>query len=328
MSAVVEIVTHPLKAPFSISGYVFDHVDTIKLTLELNEVRGRSEAAGVYYLDDTAESMFEQLRPIVAELNKARHLPTAADIQDWLPSGGPRNALDCALWDYHAKACSKRVWELAGTCWQPLRTVYTLGIDTPEAMANAAAAATGFSRIKLKLGIEDPVARVEAVRAARPEVSLIIDVNQGWTIDALRDFTPELVRLGVDMIEQPLPRGDDHALEGYVSPIPLAADESCLDMSEFAAASKRYAIINIKLDKCGGLTEALKLVKAAQDADIDLMVGNMSGSSLAMAPGYVVGQFCKFVDLDGPLLLAHDIDKAIEFGRGGLMSLPDPALWG
>jgi L-alanine-DL-glutamate epimerase-like enolase superfamily enzyme len=180
----------------------------------------------------------------------------------------------------------------------------------------------------VKLDAHQPIERLTAIRAARPEATLVIDVNQGWSMAELETYTPELGNLGVAMIEQPLPRGSDSELEGYHSPIPLGADESCLDLSEYEEAASRYDVINIKLDKCGGLTEALAIAQRARAEGKDLMVGNMTGTSLSMAPSHVIGQFCRFVDIDGPLLLASDIAGGLDYLPGGVVAPPEPQLWG
>jgi L-Ala-D/L-Glu epimerase len=181
--------------------------------------------------------------------------------------------------------------------------------------------------LKVKLDAELPLERVSAVRAARPDGEIIVDVNEGWTFEQLVELAPQLERLGVAMIEQPLPRGRDEALEGYRSPVPLCADESCLGISEFERAARRYQVINIKLDKTGGLTEALELVRLARNKGIDLMVGNMMGTSLSMAPAFVVAQQCRFVDLDGVLFLKNDRENPISYEHG-VVSPPRPELWG
>jgi L-alanine-DL-glutamate epimerase-like enolase superfamily enzyme len=206
--------------------------------------------------------------------------------------------------------------------------VFTLGIAEPATMAERAAAARRFPHLKIKLDGDRPIERLEAIRAARPDADLVIDVNQGWTFEELREYLPHCERLGIAMIEQPLARGGDEALEGFRSPVPLGADESCLHLGEFDPVARRYDVLNIKLDKCGGLTEALALVKAAQNRGMDLMVGNMTGTSLSMAPSYVIGQFCRFVDIDGPLLLAGDVADGLDYRDGGEVGLPPAALWG
>ena len=220
------------------------------------------------------------------------------------------------------------MWELAGLEPRALTTVMTIGLeDTPEAMAAKAAAVPDHPLLKVKLDADRPVERMRAIRAARPDARLVIDANQGWTIGLLREVAPRLRELGVEMIEQPLPRGGDDGLEGYDSPIPLSADESCLDLGELDDAARRYDMINIKLDKCGGLTAGLQLAAAARARGLGLMVGSMCGSSLAMAPTFVAGLACDFHDLDGALLCKYDrpFGLAVEHG---IVQPPSALLWG
>lgn len=324
MKLTVDIVSFPLEKPFVITGHVFETTDTVRVTLSHDGVSGHGEAVGVYYLDETADSMAAQLEAVAGEL---RDLDGAA-IQALLPPGGARNALDCAWWDYRAKAAGKTIWALLDLVPRELTTVFTLGIAEPAIMAERAAAAGRFPHLKLKLDSDRPIERLEAIRAARPDAALVIDVNQGWTFEELREYLPHCERLGIAMIEQPLARGGDEALEGFRSPVPLGADESCLHLGEFDAAARRYDVLNIKLDKCGGLTEGLALVAAARRAGMTLMVGNMTGTSLSMAPSYVIGQHCRFVDIDGPLLLGRDVEHGLDYRDGGRVGLPSPALWG
>lgn len=325
MKLSIEKTDFPMASPFAITGHVFESSETLRVTLSSNGISGRGEAVGAYYLGETVDSMAAQLEAVAARIGD--DLSTAI-IQQLLPAGGARNALDCAFWDYRAKASGKTIWELLSIIPRQLTTVFTLGVASPAAMARQAQQARQFGNLKIKLDAGDPIARLEAIRAARPDASLIVDVNQGWDLAALREYLPHAERLGIAMIEQPLPRGEDQALEGFRSPVPLGADESCLHMGEFAVAAQRYDVINIKLDKCGGLTEGLALVEAAKRAGLGLMVGNMCGSSLSMAPSYVIGQFCRFVDIDGPLLLKHDVAHGLDYGAGGLVSLPQRELWG
>jgi L-alanine-DL-glutamate epimerase-like enolase superfamily enzyme len=180
----------------------------------------------------------------------------------------------------------------------------------------------------VKLDNDLVIERITAIREARPEATLVIDVNQGWTFEDLKTYTPNLDSLGVSFIEQPLPRGKDEELVGYDSPIPLGADESCLGLADYAVISGRYDMINIKLDKCGGLTEGLALANRAMKDGLGVMVGNMTGTSLSMAPSYVLGQYCSLVDIDGPLLLDQDCADGLEYQPGGLVSIPAPELWG
>ena len=336
MDLRIDIVSFPLEKPFAITGHVFETTDTVRVTLTGNGVSGHGEAVGVYYLDETAESMAAQLATVAESMHnldgespgESPGSSIGESIQALLPPGGARNALDCAWWDYRAKARGQSIWELLALTPRELTTVFTLGIAEPPVMAERATDARRFPHLKLKLDGDRPVERLEAVRGARPDAALVIDVNQGWTFAELREYLPHCERLGIAMIEQPLARDADEALEGYRSPVPLGADESCLHLGEFDAAARRYDVLNIKLDKCGGLTEGLALVAAAQRAGMDLMVGNMTGTSLSMAPSYVIGQHCRFVDIDGPLLLASDVAHGLEYRDGGVVGLPSPALWG
>ena len=309
--------------PFHITGYTFSTADLVFVTIEQNGRTGRGEAAGVYYLDETGKSMREQVLAVsdAVEMGADRQA-----LLELLPAGGARNAVDCALWDLEAKLSGKSIWELTGVSPRVTQSVQTVGLDTPDAMADRAERLeTG--KIKVKLSGDAPLQRITAVRAARPDAEIIVDVNQGWTFEQLVDLAPKFVDLGIAMIEQPLPRGGDAALEDYDAPIILCADESCLDTSEFEQAARRYRMINIKLDKTGGLTEALNLAAMAKQRGIELMVGNMMGTSLAMAPGYVIAQLCRFVDLDGPLFLSKDRDHAISYNQG-VLSRPSSELWG
>jgi L-alanine-DL-glutamate epimerase-like enolase superfamily enzyme len=312
-----------MKMPFTITGYTFTHAEILHVTITENGVTGQGEAAGVYYLDENGESMLAQVESVRQALENGADREA---LRSLLPAGGARNAIDCALWDLEAKSLGKSIWELTGV--QPGRTitVNTVGIGAPEEMA-AMAKTLDTSRIKVKLSDDQPLERIAAVRAARPDAEIVVDINQGWTFEQLVEWAPKLKELGIAMIEQPLPRGGDEALEGYDSPIPLCADESCLNTSEFEQASRRYQMINIKLDKTGGLTEALELAALAKENGIGLMVGNMMGTSLAMAPGFVVAQLCRFVDLDGALFLHSDREHPMAYSHG-VLSPPSKALWG
>jgi len=311
------------REPFRITGYTFTDVDLLYVSIAENGSSGRGEAAGVYYLDETGESMLADVASVreAVEAGAGRE-----ELRKLLPPGGARNALDCALWDLEAKRQNKTIWELTGIEPGLTRSVLTIGIGTPEEMAEAARTLDS-NRIKVKLDATTPVERLAAVRKVRPNEEIIVDVNQGWSFDQLVDVAPQLAELGVAMIEQPLPRGGDEALEGYQSPVPLCADESCLCVDDFEQVVRRYQVINIKLDKTGGLTEALELAGLARARGIDLMVGNMMGTSLAMAPGFVVAQLCRFVDLDGALFLTKDRDHPMSY-KHGVVSVPRSELWG
>jgi len=245
-----------------------------------------------------------------------------------MPAGGARNAVDCALWDLEAKRTGKRVWDLAGfASVRPITTDHTIGIDTPEVMAQIGAALHRYPVLKLKLCGQDDLDRVLAVRAARPDAILIVDANQAWTERDLEELAPKFAQIGVKLIEQPLPAGKDDALLNYAHPVPLCADESCQTTESLPGLVGKYQYVNIKLDKTGGLTEALRLASEAARQHFKLMVGCMGGSSLSMAPGFVIAQLCEFVDLDGPLLAARDVSPSIQYD-GGRMYPPERALWG
>lgn len=321
----VHISTEPwaLKTPFRITGYEFSGVQLLHVTISENGAIGQGEAAGVYYLGETGESMRAQAESVRKALERG---VGREELRKLLPAGGARNAIDCALWDLEAKRTHKSIWELTGIFPGPTTSVHTIGIAEPEKMA-AIARSLDASKIKVKLDGNRPIDRVSSVCAARPDAEIVVDVNGGWTFGQLAELAPELRKLNVAMIEQPLPRGGDEALEGYEPPIPLCADESCLNCSELEQASRRYQMINIKLDKAGGLTEALELATLAEARGIGLMVGNMIGTSLAMAPAFVVAQLCQYVDLDGALFLTHDRENAMDFTTG-LISPPTQELWG
>ncbi|WOJ95443.1 dipeptide epimerase [Congregibacter brevis] len=325
MKVTVDVVSYPMEVPFAITGHVFHDTDTVCVTLEDGGFVGRGESVGSYYLHETADSMKADLNTVIANITTST---TPESLQDLMPVCGARNALDCALWDLLAKKSGKRIWDLLAMSPREVITVFTVGMEDPAIMARRAAEATQFPQLKIKLNADQPIERLEAIRAARPDATLVIDVNQGWSFKELKEYLPACQKLGVAMIEQPLPRGEDEKLEGFKSPVPLGADESCLGLSEFEQAADRYDVLNIKLDKCGGLTEGLGLVRAAKERNMQLMVGNMTGTSLSMAPSYVIAQFCQFVDIDGPLLLAHDIKNGLEYRSGGTVGLPSALLWG
>jgi len=325
MKMSVHIEEWELTRPFRISNFEWINARGIVVQLAEDGCIGRGEAQGVFYLDEDAESLFAQVHAVADELRRGI---SREALQQLLPPGGARNAVDCALWDLECKKAGKTIWELTGIQPRPVTTVFTIGLEpTPEAMAAKAAAAADAPVLKIKLGADRPYERLAAIRAARPDAALVVDANQGWDFDLLQAVIPKCVDLDLGMIEQPLPRGGDAALEGFESPITLAADESCLHTGELEVAARRYGMINIKLDKTGGLTEALRLAREAKALDCKLMVGNMVGTSLAMAPSLVVAQLCDFVDLDGPLLLKYDHPHGLRYRKGVVDGL-QPALWG
>lgn len=314
----------PLRTPFRFAGHTVEALDTVTVTIVDGDHRGVGEGVPPVVFDITAAD-------VVAALEAARGRIEGGlepeEVGELLPAGPARNALDCALWDLRAKRSGRSVWDLVGLPRREWIDVdQSLGLGTPEAMA-AAAAASGHDVLKLKLDRDDIVARVEAVRRAVPAAELIVDANQAWDLPLLAAVVGDLAALGVLMIEQPLPVGEDAALAGFASPIPLYADESCHDRADLARIGGRYQGINIKLDKTGGLTEALALAAAARAAELGLMVGCMAGTSLSMAPAFLIGTLCRWADLDGPLLLAGDRAAAMTY-RGGRLYASSPALWG
>ena len=270
----------------------------------------------------------ETLESVTAEIERLPEAFTRVELQDLLPAGAARNAVDCALWDLEAKTTGKRAWDLAGVSKPgPEVTAYTLSLDTPENMRTQAAKNAHRPLLKIKLGTPDDMPRLEAVRAGAPDAKIIVDANEGWSAEVYADLAPHLVRLGVALVEQPLPAGEDDALIGMDRPVPVCADESCHDRASLADLKGKYDVINIKLDKTGGLTEALQLRDAALAEGFEVMVGCMVGSSLAMAPATLVAQGAAVTDLDGPLLLAEDRDQPLIFDAAGVHP-PAAALWG
>ncbi|MEO1778070.1 MAG: N-acetyl-D-Glu racemase DgcA [Pseudomonadota bacterium] len=271
----------------------------------------------------------ETLDTVTAQIEAVPRDVTRAGLQDLLPPGAARNALDCALWDLEAKQAGRRVWEMAGLpAPAPEITAYTLSLDSPEAMRAQAAEHAHRPLLKTKLGGgEEDIARIEAVRAGAPTARIIVDANEGWTPDLYIALAPVLVQLGVEMVEQPLPAGADDALLELERVLPVCADESCHARASLPALAGKYDMVNIKLDKAGGLTEALALRAAARDAGYSVMVGCMVGSSLAMAPAVLLAQGASVVDLDGPLLLAADRTPALRYDDAGVHPSAS-ALWG
>lgn len=315
----------PSLIPFRIATVTFDSFPLIVCEIEEDGVTGSGEALGVYYLDETPESMTAQIEAIGEELGAGAD---RRQLMELLPPGGARFAVDSALWDLQAQLDNFSVWEAAGVQEAAVETVFTIGLEPePEEMRAKAEAATEYSLLKVKLNADRPVERIAAIRKARPNVRIVVDVNQGWSFEQLRTFAPELQALDVLMIEQPLPRGKDEALEGYASPLPLCADESCLQLGELEQVVGRYEMINIKLDKTGGLTHALELARAAREKGLRLMSGCMGGTSLSMAPTHVVSQLCDFVDIDGPLLIGDDRPGGLRYDAG-MVSLPNERFWG
>ena len=325
MELEVKVERWPLRYPLRIARYSWEYTDALVVDLSSNGVHGRGECAGVYYRDDSLERCRADIER-VADAVRAGIRRT--DLLDLLPAGGARNALDCALWELESRLRGKPVWELAGLhAPRPLVTTFTLGADEPIVMAERARAFSSARALKLKLtGDGLDAERVVAVRMARPTVWLAVDANQGFTRESLAQLMPTLVEARVKLIEQPFPVERDVDMEGLRSPIPVAADESAQDTSDLAALAGRFDIVNIKLDKCGGLTSALAMAVESRRLGLGVMVGNMCGTSLAMAPGFVLGQSCDIVDLDGPLLLAADRPVRASYDEGFIWC--SESVWG
>lgn len=313
----------PLKAPFRITGYTFTESEVIVVTLTEDGVSGRGEAAGVHYRGESPQSMARQLEAVRPRLGRG---VTREDLRSLLPAGGARNALDCALWDLEARRSGVPAWCIAELqAPKPLSTTYTVGADTPAAMARTAASYQGARRLKLKLTGEGDIARVHAVRAARPDTWIGVDANQAYDVTALRAVLPALLEAGVELIEQPVRVGCERELAGFDSPIPLAADESVQSLRDLPNVAGVFDVVNIKLDKCGGLTEALRLVAEIRRLGMKPMVGCMAGTSLAMAPACLAGGRCDLVDLDAPMFLAQDRQPAALYSEGTVFC---PDGWG
>ena len=270
----------------------------------------------------------ESLASVTAAILALPEGITRAALQSAMPSGAARNAVDCALWDWQAKAAGQRAWQLAGlTVPKPVQIAFTLSLDTPEDMRAQAAQNAHRPLLKIKLGTPDDMPRLEAVRAGAPKARLIVDANEGWTPEIYTDLAPHLIRLGVAMVEQPLPAGADDMLAEIARPLPVAADESCHGVASLAALKGKYDLVNLKLDKTGGLTEALAAKAEAQRLGFGLMVGCMVGSSLAMAPAVLLAQGANYSDLDGPLLLSQDRENPLHYDEAGVHP-PEKTLWG
>ena len=313
-----------LNKPFQISREVTTHAETVICEITDGQFTGRGEAAGVSYDDETVVSIIDQVESVA---NIIEGGITRDNLQDILPPGGARNSIDCALWDLEAKRSGKTVWQMLGWDPRPVTTVYTVGIATPDVMEADASAHSDYPFIKVKVGLGDPLEQIRAINAGAPNSAIVIDANQAWTVADLERYAAPLKEMGVEMIEQPLERGNDESLRDFCSPLPLCADESCATSADLESLKGLYTMVNIKLDKTGGLTEGLKLAEQAVEMGFELMVGNMLGSSLAMAPSFVIAQKCRYVDIDGPLLQAEDCAHAMEY-ESGRVSVFLPDLWG
>jgi L-alanine-DL-glutamate epimerase-like enolase superfamily enzyme len=311
--------------PFVIARGAKHHVDVVVAEVRGGPFIGRGEGTAIYYLGDSSELALAALRGMAGAIADGAG---RADLLDLMPAGAARNALDSALWDLEAKQAGKRVWDLAGLpAPRPMLTAYTISLGDPAAMAAQASEAAGRELLKLKLGGEGDRERVAAVRAAAPDARLIADANEGWEHTDIEKMCYDLHAFGVELIEQPLPAGRDADLAHVRSPVPLCADESLQSRAELGDVVGRYRFVNVKLDKCGGLTEALALAHAARQRGLGLMTGCMLSTSLGVAPAFVAAMQGAYADLDGPLLLAQDRPAGLRF-HGSDVDPPEVELWG
>ncbi|MEI9997482.1 MAG: N-acetyl-D-Glu racemase DgcA [Rhizomicrobium sp.] len=321
----VQKQSFPLMRPFVISRGAIDIQDVVVVELRQGAICGRGEASPSARFGETADGVLASIhaarRPIEAAVSRD-------EIATILPKGAARSVVDSAFWDLEAKRSGRTVWETIGIAEpRPRESAFTLSLGDPAAMADAAHAAAGFHVLKLKLGAPGDLERVRAVRAAAPGKRLIVDANEAWSFDVLKAIVAPFAALGVELIEQPLPVGADDALLDFRSPVPLCADESCTDRASLARIAGRYAFINVKLEKCGGLSEALALISDAKQRGFRIMVGCRVGSSLGLAPVVVAAQLAEFADLDGPFLLKSDRPNGLSL-QDGCVSLPQSSLWG
>jgi L-alanine-DL-glutamate epimerase-like enolase superfamily enzyme len=318
--------TWPIRGAFTISRGSRTEAHVLVASIRDGETVGRGECVPYARYGESMDSVAAQIEAMRPQL--AAGLDREGLRRAMAPGAG-RNAIDCALWDLEAKRAGKPAWQLAGlTGVAPVVTAFTLSIDTPAAMGEAARANASRPLLKVKLkGDAEDEARVAAIRTGAPHARLIIDANEAWTPEIYRRLIPVLAKLGVELVEQPFPQADDGALATLPRPIPVCADESAHDSTTLDHVIGKYDVINIKLDKTGGLTEALRTKRAAEDAGLKVMVGCMVGTSLAMAPGMLIAQGAAFVDLDAPLLLARDRTPGLRYD-GSTVYPPDAALWG
>jgi L-alanine-DL-glutamate epimerase-like enolase superfamily enzyme len=329
LSVTARAVHHPLKAPFRISRGVKTAAEVVVVEARAGGHVGRGESVPYGRYDETVAGVLAQLQPAMAMLERAGegNIDHGAALA-LLPPGAARNALDCALWDLRARLTGVSVAEATGLpVPTSLVTAVTVSLDTPEAMAAAALAVAAAPLIKIKLGAEDPAARLRAVAAAAPDARLIVDPNEGWTFEILHGLRSLLADLPIALVEQPLPADADQALEGYDPPYMICADESVHVGGDLAALRGRYQAVNLKLDKTGGLSEAVRMLEQARGLGFQLMTGCMVASSLGIAPALHLAGSCQFADLDGPWWLAVDHPGGLRV-EGGVITPPKPGFWG
>ncbi|MGR3511300.1 MAG: N-acetyl-D-Glu racemase DgcA [Paracoccaceae bacterium] len=330
MKISVQAEAFRLAETFTIARGSRDVAQVLTVTVDWQGTTGQGECVPYARYGETMESVADQVMSLAPKFqNMSRTDADALDVRDHLPPGAARNALDCAIYDWWAKAAGQRIWHMMPrlSAPAPVKTAFTLSLDTPEAMRAAAAKHAHRPLLKIKLGGAGDMARLEAVRVGAPKTPIIVDANEGWTAEIYADLAPHLVEMGVQMVEQPLAAGADDMLAEIERPLPVCADESCHDRASLPGLKGKYDMVNVKLDKTGGLTEALDLRDAARTEGYQVMVGCMVGTSLAMAPALLVAQGAEVVDLDGPLLLAEDRAVPLAYDEEGLHP-PEPGLWG
>ena len=321
MRVTVSKDVFPLAKAFTISRGSKTEAAVVRVEIEQDGFVGQGECVPYARYGETVESVIAEIKKLPVPISRKA-------IQSSMPAGAARNAVDCALWDLEARRSGKPVWQLAGlSAPKPEITAYTLSLDTPENMLAEAKENASRPLLKIKLGGEGDIARIEAVRKGAPISRIIVDANEGWTSELYQEIAPVLVKLGVEMVEQPFPAGNDDALLKLERVLPVCADESCHDRSSLEDLQGKYDMINIKLDKTGGLTEALALRDLAKEKGYQIMVGCMVGSSLAMAPAVLVAQGAEVTDLDGPLLLAEDRANGLAYDTSHVHP-PQSELWG
>jgi L-Ala-D/L-Glu epimerase / N-acetyl-D-glutamate racemase len=314
----------PLREPFRISRGSRTEAQVVVVKVSDGAHTGRGECVPIARYNQSTDSVLAQIESIKAEKGLDRYI-----LQTLLPAGAARNALDCALWDLEAKISGKRVWELANVpSVDEVETSFTISLNTTERMAAAAKASATSPILKLKLGGDSSdLARVEAVREAAPTARLLIDANESWSPEHYRQIVPALKDLAVQLIEQPFPADSDEVLETLDHLVPVCADESCHTTTDLPRLMNRYQVLNVKLDKTGGLTEALRLCHSARESEFQLLIGCMVCTSLGIAPARLLASSADYVDLDGPLLLAGDRNYGLLYANGKI-GMPSKELWG
>jgi L-alanine-DL-glutamate epimerase-like enolase superfamily enzyme len=324
-SLTVREESWPIRGVFRISRGARTVSHVVVATLVDGEHQGRGECVPYPRYGETVQGVIDAIEEMGPAVSGGIDREA---LQSFMPAGAARNALDCAMWDLEAKRSGTPAWRLAGLGTPaPVTTAYTISLDAPEVMSEAARAEAHRPLLKLKLTGDDDLARVRAVREAAPEARLIVDANEAWTPAVFRGLVPTLATLGVELIEQPFPAGKDDALVELEHPVPVAADESCHTSADVPNLAGRYDVVNIKLDKTGGLTEALRVVAAGREAGLDIMLGCMVGTSLGVAPATLLGPVARYVDLDAPLLLAQDRPNGLRY-EGSTVYPAARELWG